>query len=116
MGYMSYQNLIVWQRAVDLAVEVIHLSTKMPKEERYGMCSQMRRAAVSIASNIAEGYRRKHGSEDYRQFMRIALGSASELETQMLIAKKANFLKAICTRKTEDFLGQVQRLLCCMLR
>jgi four helix bundle protein len=112
---MSYQNLIVWQRATDLAVEMIGVTAKMPKEERYGMCAQMRRAAVSIASNIAEGYRRKHGSEDYRQFMRIALGSASELETQVVIAKKAGFLESACTEKAEDHLGHIQRLLCCML-
>jgi four helix bundle protein len=111
MEYMSYKNLIAWQYAVDLAVEIMDLSPKLPREERYGLCSQMRRASVSIPSNIAEGYRRKKGSEDYRQFMRIALGSASELETQIIVAKRANFIDSLCTKKSEELLDHVQRLL-----
>jgi four helix bundle protein len=116
MNGMSYQNLIVWKYAADLAVEMVHLTKKMPYEERYGLCSQMRRASISIPSNIAEGYRRKYGSEDYRQFLRITIGSASELETQMLIAKRAGFINQASTEKAESLLGHIQRLLSCMLR
>jgi four helix bundle protein len=115
MNGMSYQNLLVWKYATDLAVETMHLTKKMPREERFGLCSQMRRASVSIPSNIAEGYRRKRGSEDYRQFLRIALGSASELETQILIAKRAGLIEQTHAEKSEALLGHIQRLLSCML-
>ncbi|MBD3251253.1 four helix bundle protein [Candidatus Uhrbacteria bacterium] len=110
---MSDQRLIVWQYAADLAVEMMPFTKLLPLE-RYGLSAQMRRAAVSIASNIAEGYPRKRGSEDHRQFMRIALGSTSELETQVIIAKRTGFIRDTDAEKVESLLDHVQRLLGCV--
>ncbi|UVK38693.1 four helix bundle protein [Mesorhizobium sp. AR10] len=83
----SYKDLIVWQQAMDLAVAVYGATKSWPKEELYGLTSQVRRAASSVPSNIAEGYGREiRGS--YQQFLRIAQGSLKELETQLLIAER----------------------------
>ena len=82
----SYKDLIVWQQAMALAVAVYAATRSWPKEELYGLTSQVRRAATSVPSNIAEGYGREiRGS--YQQFSRIAQGSLKELETQLLIAR-----------------------------
>jgi four helix bundle protein len=83
----SYQQLIVWQKAFDLSIMVYHLTDLLPRSEQYGLCSQMRRSAVSVPSNIAEGYDRRSRKE-YVSFLQIALGSSSELETQLLITQK----------------------------
>src|SRR3989338_11366185 len=85
----SYKDLIVWQKSIELVIGIYKMTDKFPKSELYGLTSQIRRAAVSISSNIAEGYTRKHRLE-YIQFLRIAFGSG-ELETQIIIAKKLNF-------------------------
>jgi four helix bundle protein len=83
----SYRDLRVWQEAVKLAEICYRLTKNFPKEELYGMTSQIRRASVSIAANIAEGYGRKHKKE-YIQFLYIAQGSLKELETHLLIAQR----------------------------
>lgn len=83
----SYRELKVWQSGIDLVVEIYRLTKLFPKEELFGLSNQMRRAAVSIPSNIAEGYSRKHRQE-YVQFIRIAFGSGAELETQLEIVRK----------------------------
>ena len=80
----SYQDLLVWQKSVELCVEIYKLVKLLPKEEMYGLSDQMRRAVVSIPSNIAEGYTRKSTNE-YLNFLSIANGSRTELETQLLI-------------------------------
>ena len=82
----SYKDLIVWQKSVELAKQAYKLTSQLPKEERYGLASQLQRASVSIASNIAEGYARGT-RRDYTQFLRIALGSAFEVNTQLIILK-----------------------------
>ena len=71
----SYKDLIVWQKSIELVIGIYKMTDKFPKSELYGLTSQIRRAAVSISSNIAEGYTRKHRLE-YIQFLRIAFGSA----------------------------------------
>ncbi|MFH0985459.1 MAG: four helix bundle protein [Candidatus Omnitrophota bacterium] len=87
----SFRDLMIWQRSVLLA-ELIYQKTEcFPKAERYGLVSQMRRAAVSIPSNIAEGYRRRHAKE-FQQFLNIALGSIGELETQVVLATRFHYL------------------------
>lgn len=83
----SYRQLSVWQKSIDLVIEIYHLTKFYPKEELYGLTSQSRRASVSLPSNIAEGYTRKHRPE-YVQFLRLAFSSGAELETQLLIARK----------------------------
>ncbi|MDO4165725.1 MAG: four helix bundle protein [Bacteroides sp.] len=87
----NHKDLIVWQKSMKLVKELYQISRSFPKEEMYGITSQMRRAAVSIPSNIAEGYGRGHDKE-LIQFLYVALGSASELETQLVICKEINYL------------------------
>ena len=87
----DHRNLNVWVVAVDLATEVYNLTTKLPVEEKYGLCSQMRRAVVSIASNIAEGAAR--GSrKDFIRYLYFSSGSASELNTQLIILKNIGII------------------------
>ncbi len=83
----SYRDLIVWQKAIDLTVLIYELTKSFPKEELYGLSNQMRRCAVSIPSNIAEGAGRLNKAE-YRQFLGIARGSSFELQTQLILVQK----------------------------
>jgi four helix bundle protein len=83
----GFKSLIVWQKSMALADAIFQLTKGFPKDEQYGLTSQMRRAAISIPSNIAEGSRRT-SKKDYAQFLRIACGSAVELETQLLLVDK----------------------------
>lgn len=85
MKTQSFKDLVVWQKAYRLVLEIYKITRDFPKVEIYGLSQQMRRAAVSIVSNIAEGYGRKHKAE-YNRFLSIAYGSLSELETQYLLA------------------------------
>ena len=86
MQTKGYQSLLVWQKAMELAREVYVLTEKFPQKEQFGLCDQMKRAAISVPSNIAEGYRRG-SKKDYAHFVSIAHGSLSELETQTLLAQ-----------------------------
>ncbi len=86
----TYRDLDVWQRAVGLSVKVYLSTDGFPKAEQYGLTSQMRRAGVSIASNIAEGHARS--TRDFARFVSIARGSVSELETQLEIARRIGFI------------------------
>ena len=86
----SFRDLQVWQKAVELATKIYQITEAFPKTEQYGLTSQMRRAAVSIASNIAEGHRRTN--PDFARYLTIALGSVAELETQIEIAKRIDYL------------------------
>jgi four helix bundle protein len=85
MKTQSFKDLVVWQKAYSLVLEIYKITREFPKFEMYGLAQQMRRAAVSIPSNIAEGYARNHKAE-YRQFLSIAYGSLAELETQYLLS------------------------------
>ena len=89
----EYQKLEAWQMAMSLAEAVYQTTRTFPKEEIYGLTSQIRRAAVSIPSNIAEGAARA-STKEFMQFLHIARGSASELETQLLLAGKLGYLSA----------------------
>ena len=91
MRIESYKELVVWQKAIKLTVEVYKATDNYPKTEIYGLTSQSRKSTVSIPSNIAEGWTRQH-LQEYLQFLNIALGSAAELETQLTIAEKLNLL------------------------
>ena len=106
----SYKELIVWQKGIELVVEIYRLTESFPKTEVYGLTNQMRRAAVSIPSNIAEGYARKHRQE-YIQFMRVAFGSGAELETQITIAKKLNFASSEKFKRSEELLLEVMKMM-----
>jgi four helix bundle protein len=93
MRVRSYKDLIAWQKAVDLAVAIYGVTKSFPREETFGLASQLRRAAVSIPSNIAEGHSR-NSTREFTHFLAIALGSLNEAETQLLIAQKLGYLKA----------------------
>src|SRR5437870_2161550 len=88
----SYKDLIVWQKSMELVKEVYRITGKLPNHELYGLSNQLRRAAVSIPSNIAEGQQRR-GTKEFTQFLRISYGSAAEVETQLLIAKDLYSIK-----------------------
>lgn len=109
----SYKNLRVWQYSVNLVSATYTLTSQFPKEETYGLAAQMRRAAVSIPSNIAEGARRKDLPE-YLQFLRIADASSAELETQVVIAKK--IYPELDYSDVVVLLGGVQRMLNVLIR
>jgi four helix bundle protein len=111
----SYRDLIVWQRAIELVVVVYELTEKFPKEEIYGLTSQMRRSAISIPSNIAEG-RFRGTKKDYTQFLRIAYSSGAELETQIEIAKRIEKMSHLDYAKADSFLNEVMRMLNAMIR
>lgn len=106
----SHKDLIVWQKSMELVTDIYALTDKFPKSEMYGLTSQMRRAAISIPSNIAEG-RRRGTKKDYRQFLIIAYGSGSELETQIEIAKRLQFGTGLDYSKTDSSLEEVMRML-----
>lgn len=107
-------DLIVWQRAVELSTEIYRLTASFPKSEQFGLINQMRRASVSIASNIAEGYGRSTRGE-YLQFLGHARGSKCELQTQLVIARSLGFGKAVSYERTEQLCADVSRLLIAMM-
>lgn len=104
----SYKNLTAWVKAIELVKEIYSITDRFPKTELYILVNQMLRAAISIPSNIAEGYRRGHRLE-YIQFLSIAIASAAELETQLIIAK--NRYPQADYHKAEVLLDEIQRLL-----
>jgi four helix bundle protein len=89
----DYKELMAWQKSMDLVEEVYNCTRDFPKEDLYGLTSQIRRAAISIPSNLAEGASRA-GVKEFLQFLHIARGSASELETQLLLAERIGYLPA----------------------
>jgi four helix bundle protein len=106
----SYKELTAWQKAFELCKEIYRLTSTFPKSELFGITQQMRRAAVSIPSNIAEGYFRNSRAE-YERFCRIAYASAAELETQTMLSKDMKLSAAKEFSKAEDLQNQTLRLL-----
>ncbi|MBI3589656.1 MAG: four helix bundle protein [Candidatus Liptonbacteria bacterium] len=104
----SYKELTVWQKAINLVEEVYKLTAEFPKDELYGLVNQMRRASVSIPSNVAEGSRRKDLPE-YLHFLRISDGLASELETQVIIARR--LYPELKYTRVEGLLLEIQKML-----
>lgn len=88
----NFKDLLVWQKSIDFVTEIYRITDAFPKNEVYGLISQIRRASVSIPSNIAEGNSRR-SKPDYLQFLKISRGSCAEVETQLIISKNLNFLK-----------------------
>jgi len=105
----SYKDLIVWQKSFDFVKKIYNLTDKFPKSEIYGLTSQMRRAAVSIPSNIAEGFVRKH-TKEFSQFVSIAFGSGAELETQLLLAKELNFISERDFSESDSLLQEIMKM------
>ena len=106
MHLSSYRDLRVWQHAIRLALSIYRATETFPKHELYGLCQQMRRAAVSVASNIAEG-KGRNSDREFRQFLFHARGSLLELETQILIASELRYLQ---TSNFEDLRAQTRQV------
>lgn len=106
----TYKDLIVWQKSIDLVVLIYALTRTLPIEERFNLTSQMCRASVSIPSNIAEGYARKHRKENY-QFINIAFASATELQTQLIIVERLKLGSIIDRERAEEILNEVLKML-----
>ncbi|MFB3923950.1 MAG: four helix bundle protein [Terriglobia bacterium] len=111
----SYRDLRVWQQSMSLAEASYHLTQHFPKEELYGMVSQIRRAAVSIPANIAEGNGRENRGE-YIQFLRIAQGSLKELETHLLLAERVGLTSPTTLEVVISQCGDVGRMLRGLIR
>lgn len=110
MKVKKYSELIVWQKAMDLTEEVYTATKRFPKEEIYGLTSQLRRAAVSVPSNIAEGQGRKSTNE-FLHHLSIAYGALMEVETQVLIAERLAYLEQVSVGKLMERAAEVGRLL-----
>ncbi len=106
----TYRDLVVWKRSIALVKEIYILTALLPKDEKYGLISQMHRAVVSIPANIAEGYARKHRAE-YIQFLRVSFGSGAELETHLTIVKEIGMIGRADTESAECILDEVMRML-----
>lgn len=106
MGQHDYKKLKVWNAAIDLAVTIYSCTNNFPNHETYGLVSQMKRSSVSVSSNIAEGAGR-NSNKSFSQFLSISYGSACELETQVLIASKLNY---ITNEKADEILHDIQSI------
>ena len=106
----SYRELIAWQKAMDLVVQVYEMTRTFPREEIYGLTSQLRRAAVSIPSNIAEGQGRR-SSKEFVRFLGIAYGSLQETETQIILATRLGYLEAVQEAQVLEQCAEVGKLI-----
>ena len=111
----SHKDLIVWQKSMDHVVAIYVATKTFPKDELFGIVSQMRRAAVSIPSNIAEGYGRLYDKETVK-FLSNALGSASELETQLIISKDLGYMAIEVSQKLITQIEEIIRMLSALIK
>ena len=105
-----YRELIAWQKAMDLAALAYQVSRMLPVDERFGLCTQMQRASVSVAANIAEGHERR-SSKEYRRFLSIASASLAELETHLLLAQRIGYVDADAVLEPLTLAGEVGRII-----
>ena len=110
----SYQDLIVWQKSMEMVKLIYSLTKRLPKEETYGLSDQLRRAAVSIPSNIAEGAGR-FNTKDYVHFLRISRGSKNEIETQLLICEQLGYLSKEDISESLQLCDEIGKMLNAML-
>jgi four helix bundle protein len=106
----DYRDLIVWQKAIELTICIYKLTRRLPKDELYGLVSQMRRASVSVASNIAEGRGRLNPGE-FRQFLGLAQGSIYELQTQLIVVRKLGLAQDEAIKEAERLSNEVSKML-----
>jgi len=111
----SYRDLVVWQRAMEMTLAIYRLTEEFPPRELYGLSSQLRRAGVSVASNIAEGYSRNSTGE-YKQFLGMAKGSIAEVQTQLVIAKALKLGDAKNLAQATALSEEVGKMLYAMLK
>ncbi len=111
----SYKDLIVWQKSMCLATSIYKLTSKFPKEEMYGLSSQMKRAAVSIASNVAEGSIRG-SKKDFAHFLRMASGSVAELQTQTEICRQLPFGSKLDYNEIDSLMVKINKMIHGLIR
>ncbi len=111
----NYKDLKVWQKSYELCLEIYRITAKFPKEEKYGLTSQIRRAVVSIPSNIAEGYGRKT-TMDYIRMLYISYGSVCKLETQILLAGDLDFIEKGELGTAKKDIAEIERMLKAMIK
>lgn len=105
----NYKELKVWQKSMDLAEQIYALTSSFPKEEKYGLISQIQRSAVSIPSNIAEGAGR-NSNKEFRNFLGIANGSANELTTQLLLSIRIGYIKENALDDIFNLITEIQKM------
>ena len=113
-GVKSYRELTVWQRSIQLTVAIYRLTESFPKAELYGLVNQLRRAAVSVASNIAEGHGRLTTGE-YKHFLGLARGSLCEVQTQLVVARELGFAESAAIDQCEGLSDEVGKMTNAML-
>jgi len=107
---MNHKNLDLWQKSMDFVIYLYKITSEFPKEEKYGLMDQLRRASVSIPSNIAEGSGRG-SKKEFVRFLYISLGSAMEVDTQLIIAQRLNFIDEISSNELLNNLNDIKRML-----
>ena len=110
MGVRHFRELVAWQKAMDLVVRIYEATEPFPSSERFGLTNQLRRAAVSVPSNIAEGQGR-HATRDFLRCLSIAYGSLQEVETQLIIASRLDYLEEQFRPGLFDLASEVARLI-----
>ena len=111
----THKDLDVWKRSVEFVTEIYRTTENFPKDELYGLTNQIRRAAVSVPSNIAEGAARKNAKE-FIQFLYIALGSLAELETQILISKNLKFINDSSAERFQKEITEIRQMISGLIR
>lgn len=106
----NFKELLVWQKSIDFVTEIYKITETFPKDETFGLKSQIRRASVSVPSNIAEGNSRR-SKPDYVQFLKISRGSCAEVETQLIISKNLNFLNEMDYLKLNEDIIEISKML-----
>lgn len=112
---LHYKDLKIWQRGMSLTKTIYRLTAGFPSEEKFGLASQMRRAAVSIPSNIAEGQARR-GTKEFVQFLALASGSLAELETQLILTVNLGFALSSDTMPAETDIAEIQKMVAALQR
>ena len=107
----GYRELVVWQKGLELVEEIYRLGNEFPREELYSLKSQIQRAAISVPSNIAEGQARGHNPIEFARFLKIALGSLAEVDTQLELAKRLGYLSGEKAKSADDLIAEVRRML-----
>lgn len=106
----NYKKLIVWQKAVDLAITIYKITKRFPEEEKFGMTLQARKSANSIANNIAEGSRKSSG-KDFNRFLEISDGSSAELDTQLIISNRVGYITEEELAVSENQIIEIQKII-----
>ena len=115
MRVKNYQELKIWQKGMNLAILIYKVCEKLPSREKFGLMSQMQRAAISIPVNIAEGWSRKY-TKEFIQFLRIALGSLAEVETLIILCENLRYLKRRGVVEARGHINELQKMIYVMVK